>query len=206
MLGFKCVMIFLGTLIILLSVSSRATASSSSLSCIHTIRADSTTKSLVTLSCTADPTISKTNYLSTSRSAQWTSPLPSPTSSTLNTSQNFYNQHNNSLYSGDITVYEPNNYPGACGILLRNQDLVVALAKDAWGESTYDLMTGAATNRWCNQTIQVFYHEFNITATIMDMCPGCSGHDIDLSPAAWKRLTGSDEKTRYQAKWAIIER
>jgi len=82
----------------------------------------------------------------------------------------------------------------------------VALAKDAWGESTYDLMTGAATNRWCNQAIQVFYHEFNVTATIMDMCPGCSGHDIDLSPAAWKRLTGSDEKTRYKAVWTIIEK
>lgn len=105
-------------------------------------------------------------------------------------------------YSGDITIYEPNGGSGACGTSLSNDDLVVALSKDAWGASTYDVMTGAATNKWCNQKIQVFYQGRTVSATIMDMCPGCSGMDIDLSPAAWKQLTGSDEKTRYKATWS----
>lgn len=103
----------------------------------------------------------------------------------------------------DMTVY--NNLKGdfgACGKPLYDSDLIVALSKEAWGASTYDVMTGEATNPWCGQQIEISYNggEPKI-ATILDMCPGCSGHDIDLSPAAWKAVTGTDELTRYKASW-----
>lgn len=80
--------------------------------------------------------------------------------------------------------------------------MVAAISKDAWGVSTYDVMTGEATNKWCNKQATMYYQGRSVTVTIMDMCPGCSGMDMDLSPAAWKQLTGSDEKTRYQATWS----
>jgi outer membrane biosynthesis protein TonB len=102
----------------------------------------------------------------------------------------------------DITIYDNNGGLGACGTALNDGDMIVALAKDAWGASTYDVMTGAATNPWCGQKIEVEYNGNYITATIMDLCPGCSGHDIDLSLSAWKALTKTDEKTRFKANWS----
>lgn len=104
----------------------------------------------------------------------------------------------------DITIYDNTGGFGACGTALHDSDMIVALAQPAWGKSTYDVMTGAATNPWCGQKIKVEYQGNSIEATIMDMCPGCSGHDIDLSLSAWKALTGKDEKTRLKASWSKI--
>lgn len=102
---------------------------------------------------------------------------------------------------GDITIYDNVGGFGACGTQLYDTDMVVALAAATWGQSTYDVMTGEATNPWCGQKITVEYKGNQIEATIMDLCPGCAGQDIDLSLAAWKKLTGLDEKTRLQADW-----
>jgi hypothetical protein len=104
----------------------------------------------------------------------------------------------------DITIYDNNGGYGACGTKLYDTDMIVALAQPAWGASTYDVMTGAATNPWCGQKIKIDYNGNSIEATIMDLCPGCVGNDIDLSLAAWKQLTGLDEKTRLKASWSKI--
>lgn len=104
----------------------------------------------------------------------------------------------------DITIYDNSGGYGACGTELHDTDMIVALAQDAWGTSTYDVMTGEATNPWCGQKIQIEYNGNSIQATIMDLCPGCGGHDIDLSLAAWKQLTGLDEKTRLKASWSKV--
>jgi hypothetical protein len=104
----------------------------------------------------------------------------------------------------DITIYDNNGGLGACGTELHDSSMIVALAKDAWGASTYDTMTGKSTNPWCGQKIKIDYEGNSIEATIQDLCPGCSGNDIDLSLAAWKQLTGLDEKTRLKASWSKI--
>jgi hypothetical protein len=104
-------------------------------------------------------------------------------------------------YHGDITIYDNTGAAGACGEPLTDSDMIVALAKPTWGESTYDVMTGEATNPWCGQKITIEYQGNQIQATIMDLCPVCAAGDIDLSLAAWKALTGLDEKTRLQADW-----
>lgn len=110
-------------------------------------------------------------------------------------------------YSGvDITVYDNNGGFGACGTALYDTDFVAAIAKDAWnaaGGSTYDVMTGKATNPWCGKKITVTDMAGKPTeVTIMDMCPGCSGHDIDLSWAAWKAAAGTNEATRLKGSWS----
>jgi hypothetical protein len=102
----------------------------------------------------------------------------------------------------DITIYDNNGGFGACGTELHDDDMIVALSKDTWGASTYDVMTGESTNPWCGQRIKVEYNGNHIFAKIMDLCPGCKGADIDLSLAAWKELTKLDEKTRLQASWS----
>jgi outer membrane biosynthesis protein TonB len=104
----------------------------------------------------------------------------------------------------DMTIYDNNGGFGACGTELHDSDMIVALAASTWGASTYDVMTGAATNPWCGQKIKIDYNGNSIEATIMDLCPGCSGADIDLSLAAWKKLTGLEEKTRLKASWSKI--
>jgi hypothetical protein len=104
----------------------------------------------------------------------------------------------------DMTIYDNNGGFGACGTELHDTDMIVALAAPTWGKSTYDVMTGAATNPWCGQKIKIDYNGNSIEATIMDLCPGCAGQDIDLSLAAWKKLTGLDEKTRLKASWSKI--
>lgn len=104
----------------------------------------------------------------------------------------------------DITIYDNTGAAGACGKAITDSDMVVALAAPTWGKSTYDVMTGEATNPWCGQKIDIEYNGNHIQATIMDLCPGCSGADIDLSLAAWKALTKLDEKTRLKASWSKI--
>jgi hypothetical protein len=103
-----------------------------------------------------------------------------------------------------MTIYDNTGGYGACGKPIYDGDMIVAIAKDAWGVSTYDTMTGDSTNPWCGQKIKIDYNGNSIEATIMDLCPGCSGHDIDLSLAAWTKLTGLAEKTRLKASWSKI--
>lgn len=107
-------------------------------------------------------------------------------------------------HHGDITIYDNTGAAGACGKSLTDDMMIVALAKGTWGESTYDVMTGESTNPWCGKTITIEYNGNTIEAEIQDLCPGCEGvADIDLSYSAWKALTGTDEKTRFEANWWV---
>jgi hypothetical protein len=103
----------------------------------------------------------------------------------------------------DLTINPLNGALGACGEPMQATDLYVALAAPAWGASTYDTMTGKATNKWCGQKIRIEYGGKSVDAKIMDMCPGCAGHDIDLSDAAWAAI-GMTEWTRVQGSWSMI--
>jgi hypothetical protein len=139
-------------------------------------------------------------YVAPAAAASSAAPAPvaevKPTTGGTTTGQTYQNV--------DITIYDNNGGFGACGTKLYDTDMIVALAQPAWGASTYDTMTGAATNPWCGQKIKVEYNGNSIEATIMDLCPGCVGNDIDLSLSAWKALTGLDEKTRLKASWSKI--
>lgn len=109
-------------------------------------------------------------------------------------------------YSGDITIYDNTGAAGACGEPLYDSMEICAIAQPLWdkkGGSTYDRMTGKATNPYCGKYATITYNGNTITCQIMDLCPGCTGNDLDLSVKSWKALTGSDEKTRYQATWSV---
>ena len=103
----------------------------------------------------------------------------------------------------DLTINPLTGALGACGEPMYATDMYVALAAPAWGISTYDTMTGKATNKWCGQKIRIEYGGKSVDATIMDMCPGCAGHDIDLSDAAWAAI-GMAEWTRVQGSWSVV--
>lgn len=108
-----------------------------------------------------------------------------------------------SFSSVDLTINPLNGALGACGEPMHATDFYVALAAPAWGASTYDTMTGKATNKWCGQKIKIEYGGKSVDATIMDLCPGCAGHDLDLSDAAWAAI-GMTELTRVQGSWSIV--
>lgn len=103
----------------------------------------------------------------------------------------------------DLTINPLTGALGACGEPMYATDMYVALAAPAWGASTYDTMTGKATNKWCGQKVRIEYGGKSVDATIMDMCPGCAGHDIDLSDAAWAAI-GMAEWTRVQGSWSVV--
>ncbi|KAJ4378401.1 hypothetical protein N0V86_006104 [Didymella sp. IMI 355093] len=107
-----------------------------------------------------------------------------------------------SFTSVDLTINPLNGALGACGEPMNADDMYVALAAPAWGASTYDTMTGKATNKWCGQKIKIEYNGKSVDAKIMDMCPGCAGHDIDLSDAAWAAI-GMTEYTRVKGSWSM---
>lgn len=106
----------------------------------------------------------------------------------------------------DLTIYNGNGDLGACGKKIMDGELVAAIGPGAWGKSTYDVMTGEATNPMCGQKIQVNYNGRSVTATVLDLCPGCLGpNDVDLTMAAFKVVTGSEEITRYHgASWSKV--
>ena len=108
-----------------------------------------------------------------------------------------------SFSSVDLTINPLNGALGACGEPMNADSFYVALAQPAWGASTYDSQTGKATNKWCGQKIKIEYNGKSVDATIMDLCPGCSGHDLDLSDAAWAAI-GMTEWTRVQGSWSMV--
>ena len=104
-------------------------------------------------------------------------------------------------YSGDITVYNSGSGAiGACGTPITDSGMTVALAQDMWGTA------GAATNPWCGQKVQITYgSNAPVIATIVDMCSGCSGADLDLTPAVWNEVTDSaSPDNRFSATWDLL--
>jgi hypothetical protein len=120
------------------------------------------------------------------------------------TSRQYQHQSEETYSNVDLTVFDNDGTKGACGYTQYNSDMIVALALPAWGPSTYDRMTGSATNPWCGRKINIVYENASINATITDLCPKCDGHDIDLSVAAWNKLTGSKSKGRLKGSWRLL--
>lgn len=106
-------------------------------------------------------------------------------------------------YTGEMTIYNAQGNNGACGKPIQDSDMVVALGKPTWGESTYDRMTGESSNPWCGKKINIHYNGKTTGATILDLCPECAAGDIDLTPSLWKIVTGGDpaDGGRYKVEW-----
>lgn len=158
----------------------------------------------------AAPTTSEAAYTPAPSPAPATSAAPTPATSAAPQQQSAESSYSSSSSTGesfssvDMTINPVTGALGACGEPMYPTDLTVALAQPAWGASTYDTMTGKATNKWCGQKIRIEYGGKSVDATIMDMCPGCSGHDIDLSDATWAAI-GMTEWTRVQGSWSVID-
>ncbi|KAB5595695.1 putative effector protein [Ceratobasidium theobromae] len=82
---------------------------------------------------------------------------------------------------------------GACGKVSNDNQLIVALAPGAY-----------AKGKNCGKTITIknTKNGKSTTAKVLDMCPGCGANDVDLSPAAFKKL-GSLSTGVLTVSWNI---
>ncbi|KAF4588722.1 hypothetical protein EYR40_010276 [Pleurotus pulmonarius] len=89
--------------------------------------------------------------------------------------------------AGDATFFAPGL--GACGAFSQSIDLIVALSPAQFA--------GGAN---CFRHIGINYGGKFVDATVVDLCPGCAGDSIDLSPSAFQVLENPDVG-RIQVNW-----
>jgi expansin (peptidoglycan-binding protein) len=92
---------------------------------------------------------------------------------------------------GDITYY--NTGLGACEETNKDTDFVAAVSATVFNHKAA-----------CNKNIRVSYKGSTVDVRIVDYCPGCAANDIDLTPAAFVKLTGNLGLGRVKGSWDWI--
>ncbi|KAI1098315.1 RlpA-like double-psi beta-barrel-protein domain-containing protein-containing protein [Jackrogersella minutella] len=87
-------------------------------------------------------------------------------------------------FSGDMTYYAPGL--GSCGQTNSESDAVVAMSPNQNGN--------------CGKQIIISYGGKTATATVADLCPGCAGDSIDVSPVVFEQLADL-AAGRVQVTW-----
>jgi len=98
-----------------------------------------------------------------------------------------------SAFTGDITWYDTDVGIGACGIQNNDNQHIAALSS-----AQYD--NGAN----CGATIQIEYQGNTVTATVEDLCEGCSSGDVDLTPSAFEVLAPTFVGRLTGATWNFV--
>ncbi|KAI5828944.1 Non-catalytic module family EXPN protein [Schizophyllum commune] len=83
---------------------------------------------------------------------------------------------------GRATYYDPNGGYGACGNVLQNTDMIVALSADQY-------LSGAN----CGKQLVATHAGKSVTVTVADLCPGCAANGLDLSSTAFSQLAALGE-------------
>ncbi|KAI8374493.1 RlpA-like double-psi beta-barrel-protein domain-containing protein-containing protein [Radiomyces spectabilis] len=78
-------------------------------------------------------------------------------------------------HQGQGTFY--NVGMGSCGKKNKDSQMVAALSGQLMDENDY-----------CGKKIKASTKHGSVTVTVVDTCPECDKHDIDFSPAAFKKL------------------
>ncbi|OAV98996.1 hypothetical protein PTTG_02455 [Puccinia triticina 1-1 BBBD Race 1] len=101
-------------------------------------------------------------------------------------------------HRGDATYYSPGL--GSCGQQSGNQDLIVAVS-----HSLYDSYEGGNQdgNSLCGKSIRASYGPNSIVVSVVDRCEGCSTNDLDLSPAAFRRLSPLNTGRLHGIRWTF---
>ncbi|KAB5588833.1 putative effector protein [Ceratobasidium theobromae] len=90
------------------------------------------------------------------------------------------------VHNGWATWYNPSEDIGACGEKHNDNELVAAI-----GHTLYkDMMVDGNPNhgKACGKTAKVTWKGKSVNVKIVDMCMACGYNDIDLSPAAFRKL------------------
>jgi expansin (peptidoglycan-binding protein) len=94
-------------------------------------------------------------------------------------------------YSGEATYYAADG-TGACGFKATPNDLNVAAMNGAQYKKT-----------WCGQCVLVTGPKGSVKVRIVDLCPGCSEGDLDLSKQAFATIA-SLSAGRIKITWHAV--
>ncbi|KAH7029619.1 riboflavin aldehyde-forming enzyme [Microdochium trichocladiopsis] len=97
-------------------------------------------------------------------------------------------------YNGEATWYNPGL--GACGKTHGANDLVAAVSAQLFTSSNPN------NDPVCGKKAKITRGNKSVTVTVVDKCPECPKANIDLSPAAFKKL-GTLAEGRIKVKWVL---
>ncbi|EFQ35933.1 SCP-like extracellular protein [Colletotrichum graminicola] len=97
---------------------------------------------------------------------------------------------------GDLTFFNPGL--GACGRVDSDGSMIVALSHLKMGSQSN-------SNPLCGRQVRIRGPRGEAIVTVADKCMGCSIHDIDVSPAVFEKIAGSQGLGRVgNIEWSLI--
>ncbi|GBB94340.1 hypothetical protein RclHR1_23380002 [Rhizophagus clarus] len=89
---------------------------------------------------------------------------------------------------GDGTFYNPSVGIGSCGWQNDDSEFVAALNAPQYGE-----FSDPADSPICGKCIKITGPNGSVKVKLVDKCPKCKRGDIDMSPAAFKKIAKLDD-------------
>ncbi|RHZ82493.1 hypothetical protein Glove_109g279 [Diversispora epigaea] len=103
-------------------------------------------------------------------------------------------------YTGDVTWY--NVGLGACGKYNNDKELIAAIPGPQF--DPYTPNGNPNRNSKCGKSIKITRGSKYVIVKLMDRCGGCKSGDIDLSPAAFKKIGSLGEGRLKGCSWQYV--
>jgi hypothetical protein len=97
-------------------------------------------------------------------------------------------------------MYNSDGAMGACGNELGDDKFYAAISVADWGSDVW--VDNKNQNPWCGKKATVQLNGKTVDVEIQDKCMGCKSGDIDLTLAAWNKLTDNAYGSREQGAWS----
>ncbi|KAG1189059.1 hypothetical protein G6F36_004191 [Rhizopus arrhizus] len=117
-----------------------------------------------------------------------------PVKDKVNNSRLVSSSPSSRTFSGSGTFYMPGL--GSCGWKNSEKEMIVALNHAQMSNGG-----NSNNNRICGKHVTINGPKGSVTAKVVDTCPGCSNGDIDMSPAAFKKIANLSQG-RVSIKWS----
>ncbi|RHZ82906.1 hypothetical protein Glove_103g119 [Diversispora epigaea] len=103
-------------------------------------------------------------------------------------------------YTGEVTWY--NVGLGACGVTNNDNECIAAIPGAQF--DPYTPNGNPNRNSKCGKSIKVTRGKKSVIVKMMDRCAGCKSGDIDLSPAAFKKIGTLGEGRLKGCTWQYV--
>ncbi|MBW0538703.1 hypothetical protein O181_078418, partial [Austropuccinia psidii MF-1] len=99
---------------------------------------------------------------------------------------------------GWATYFTQNNTPGACGIVHKDSDVIVALDYRRYGDLD-------SVSKHCGKTVEIKTTNGTVQAQVADACPTCLNQNcLDLSEGAFSLLGATKEEGMVPIEWKFV--
>lgn len=104
-------------------------------------------------------------------------------------------------HTGQGTYYTPGL--GSCGKSHSSSDMIVAVSHEMYDSKAKG--GDPNSNPLCGKEIEAQYGSRKVHVKVVDRCTGCKGHDLDFSPAAFKKLSSMGKGRLHNLKWKFVD-